>query len=329
MIFLPLSLLFVKRAMTCASDDHQNGFSYEERDVKEISLGEESESDSPELGANIVSIEGVTASAEGLSLRNHKKNGQAEELIINQVEEERGRGSKGDEGILSMLLSHRDLISPALVLLVYNVTPTAAAQLGNYQFSLFQDNSCFLVYLQLTSAISIGLGSLLYPIILSSHLSLPKVIMLAGCLNLTASLLYLPLTTQTRVGTCVGLGFACVPAKMYFSIVSVIGGLFSSWALVPLLVLATNKAPDGRRKGLFYSLYLAALDLGNSIGDWCTTPIVRALNISASNFGHSVTSGMSLLIIICAVARLVSLVVIYVILRNGARAQIRPLTERS
>uniref|UniRef100_A0A7S3Y9N0 Uncharacterized protein n=1 Tax=Lotharella globosa TaxID=91324 RepID=A0A7S3Y9N0_9EUKA len=62
-------------------------------------------------------------------------------------------------------------------------------------------------------------------------------------------------------------------------------------------------------RGLFYGLYLAAIDLGDSIGDWVTTPIVERLGITTlpPKFGHGLTSGLSLLIIICSCIRLFAL----------------------
>jgi len=87
-------------------------------------------------------------------------------------------------------------------------------------------------------------------------------------------------------------------------------------SLLPLLVIATQTSPNGTRKGLFYSVYLSLLDLGSSIGDWATTPIILALQIKYGDYGHSLTTGLSLLIFICGAARLFSLVVVYMMLRK-------------
>eukprot|EP00470_Lotharella_oceanica_P001368 CAMPEP_0170170660 /NCGR_PEP_ID=MMETSP0040_2-20121228/3653_1 /TAXON_ID=641309 /ORGANISM="Lotharella oceanica, Strain CCMP622" /LENGTH=195 /DNA_ID=CAMNT_0010410185 /DNA_START=56 /DNA_END=643 /DNA_ORIENTATION=- len=140
-------------------------------------------------------------------------------------------------------------------------------------------------------------------------LTLPQAFLLSGVFEFFANLAQLPLTARKDLESCARVGSLCINYKLYAGMSSALSGLSSAFSTLPLVVLATNRAPPGKNRGLFYGLYLAALDLGDSIGDWATTPIVERLGITTlpPHFGHGLTSGLSLLIIICSCMRLFTL----------------------
>jgi len=78
-----------------------------------------------------------------------------------------------------------------------------------------------------------------------------------------------------------------------------IGQLCSELATVSVLVFATQMVPggnsahaskgeaavvDNRNRGLYYAVFLSFLDIGDSISDWITAPIVGLLGLVWTNF---------------------------------------------
>jgi len=213
--------------------------------------------------------------------------------------------------LLQVLKAHRHLVYPAIVMFIYNAVPSASGQLGAYQFEVFAEDGCYLVYLRLITACCTGVGCMLYSPLLSRNLKLSVVILVAGLCSVGSLLIYLPLTTRQEFGSCVTLSAStCISYKTYYCVAAAISGITSAWSILPLLVLATASAPKVR-KGMFYSLYLSFQDLGGSIGAWITTPIVSRLGITITDFGHRIDRKLSLLILIAAGARLFSVLMIY------------------
>lgn len=81
-----------------------------------------------------------------------------------------------------------------------------------------------------------------------------------------------------------------------------VGQLCSELATVSLLVFATQMVPGGstattsrslgarpelearRRRGIYYAIFLSFLDIGDSVSDWITAPIVQYLGLTWDNF---------------------------------------------
>ena len=92
----------------------------------------------------------------------------------------------------------------------------------------------------------------------------------------------------------IALIVACVCCLRRF-----VGQLCSELATVSLLVFATQMVPGGstatsmsssspeveaRNRGIYYAVFLSFLDIGDSVSDWITAPIVQFLGLTWDNF---------------------------------------------
>eukprot|EP00468_Gymnochlora_sp_CCMP2014_P000066 CAMPEP_0167742462 /NCGR_PEP_ID=MMETSP0110_2-20121227/1446_1 /TAXON_ID=629695 /ORGANISM="Gymnochlora sp., Strain CCMP2014" /LENGTH=340 /DNA_ID=CAMNT_0007626669 /DNA_START=615 /DNA_END=1638 /DNA_ORIENTATION=- len=213
--------------------------------------------------------------------------------------------------INEILRRYQHLIWPGVVLFVYSCAPTATGQVASYNYTVFMNDQCTLVRLRLVGSAMTNVGCLLYAGLIAKHLS--------GILILCS---FLHINVMLRPSTChapvidadVLLGSSTMDYVTYSYLSTILTGIASAFSIIPLVVLATNHSPNGKRRGLFYSLYLSALDLGNSVSDWATTPIIKLLGIENFAFGHNLNNGLPLLIIICGFARLGTLILLYPII---------------
>jgi len=207
-----------------------------------------------------------------------------------------------------MLRENQALVLPGLVMFCFYATPSASGQFAAYQYNVYATDQCTLVRLQMLSAGATGFGCVLYGFVLSKYLSFQLVFVLSGICTVLASLLNLPLTARPSLTAQVHLAKLHMEHTSYFYLVTFIGGLVSPWSILPLMTLASDSCPKTKR-GLLYAVYLSSIDLGNSVGEWATTPIIKALDITYTNYGSGYFRGLSLLLIICGACRLGSLVI--------------------
>ncbi len=208
------------------------------------------------------------------------------------------------------------LLLPGLFMFLWNAVPTATAQIASYQYTEFYfTDPCFLVHLRIASAAATITGCAVYGAVLS-RLGLWTLFICATIFSAVSSLLLLPLVARRDLADCVDLGaIGCVNYKAYSGIQAFFEGFVSALTLLPLLVLATENCPP-RRRAVFYAMYIAAQDIGDSVSGWITAPIVTRLGITYSSFGDGYNRGLALLVLICAAARVGSLVFLPLLLRR-------------
>ena len=196
---------------------------------------------------------------------------------------------------------------PAVFLLLYNATPSATVSLASFRFALFETEPCVLTGLTLLTEAAALAGCLVYAR-LANRRRVQMLIALLTVVKVAASFLDLPLFGAERPGDRVG----AVDATTYALLTAPLGGFLTQLAFVPLEVLATESAP-AKDKVFAYAVYLSFLDLGDSIANWCTAPIVDGLGIAFPDFDN-----LAELLYIAAAAQVAVLALMPVLVRDLA-----------
>eukprot|EP00754_Rhynchopus_humris_P038459 Rhum_TRINITY_DN21078_c0_g1::Rhum_TRINITY_DN21078_c0_g1_i1::g.173139::m.173139 len=207
-------------------------------------------------------------------------------------------------------------VSTCVFLVLMASTPSSSVQMGMLNYDLFR--KCDLVYLSLH-----GFGLSLFAALAYSLIGNRKnvrwgfpivqaFVTAAALLSIPVANITIPSMKEKEAGHCGTVDFlgADVDALKYVFIISTVQGLCGMPARILKDVLATEQTPRGSRL-LYYAVFLSFLDIGASIREWVTAPLVKAFHVTFADY-----SGMTKIIIIAGAIQLVISTLSIVIIKD-------------
>ena len=207
-------------------------------------------------------------------------------------------------------------VSTCVFLVLMASTPSSSVQMSMLNYDLFR--KCDLVYLSLHGFGLSLFASLAYGLIgnrKNVRWGFPIVqafVTASALLSIPLANMTIPSMKQKEAGHCGTVNYlgTDIDALKYVFIISTVQGLCGMPARILKDVLATEQTPRGSRL-LYYAVFLSFMDIGASIREWVTAPLIKAYHVTIADY-----SGMTKIIIIAGAIQLVISTLSIVIIKD-------------